>query len=125
MSLGTALCWIAWFFVIRNIDPSSGGLLGFTFFYLSLFLAVVGTFSVGGFLFRRAIMKKDEIVFRHVRHTFRQSIIVGILAVFALFLLGARLLTWWNGLLLVALLLIFEGIIFTKRKYRNVDYVKN
>lgn len=124
MSLGAIFCWIAWFFVILNISPEGAGFLGFSFFYLSLFLAIVGTFSVIGFLIRRMILKNDDITFRHVRKTFRQSIIIAFLIVLILFLLSKKLLTWWNAPLLIILFCIIEFVIFTNRKFRNVDYVK-
>lgn len=124
MTIGTCLCWIAWFFVILYSSPTEGNLLGLVFFYLSLFLAVVGTFSVIGFLIRRRMIKNDEIVFRHVRHTFRQSIIVALVIVIALILLSINYLTWWTGLLLALLFLFVEGILFTNRKYSNGDYVR-
>lgn len=119
MTIGTCLCWVAWFFVIFYTSPADGSLFGLIFFYLSFFLAIVGTFSVIGFLIRRLIIKNDEIVFRHVRHTFRQSIIIGILVIMALFLLSQGYLTWWTGLLLIVLFLFVEGILFTNRKYSN------
>lgn len=124
MTIGTLACWIAWFFVIGNISPAEAGILGFAFFYLSLFLAIVGTFSVAGFLTRRVIIKNDNIVFRHVHTTFRQSIIIASLIIISLLLLSQHLLAWWNALLLVALFFILEGMIFSNRKYRNLDYVK-
>jgi len=38
MILGTILCWVALSFVILNIDPFQDTGIGFTFFYISLFL---------------------------------------------------------------------------------------
>lgn len=124
MSIGTFLCWIAWLFVIWSLDPKQASALGLLFFYSSLFLAIVGTFSVIGFLFRRALIKQDEIIFRHVRRTFRQSVIIALLCVACLFLLSEQLLRWWNALLLVILAISIEGMLFTKRRYSNIDYVK-
>lgn len=122
MSIGTILCWVAWLFVVWSIDPSDAGTLGFLFFYISLFLAIVGSFSVFGFLVRRAIIKDDELVFRHVKRTFRQSIFVATLIVFVLFLLAEHLLTWWNLILLLGLCVFLEAIVFTNRKYSNTNY---
>ena len=123
MSIGTAICWIAWFFVINNIDPKQAGFAGYIFFYLSLYLALTGTFSVIGFLIRRRLVKSDEIAFHHVRHTFRQGMLISSLILVTLILLQERLLTWWNGILLVILFVILESIIFTNRKYKNKDFV--
>ncbi|MFA7653613.1 MAG: hypothetical protein WCX97_01025 [Candidatus Magasanikbacteria bacterium] len=122
MSLGTLICWGTWVFVILSLDPNSAGTLGLAFFYLSLFLALVGTFSVIVFLVRRAIVKNDEVIFRHVKKTFRQSVIFTTLIIFALFLLQEKLLTWWNGIILVVLFVILEAVIFTNRRYSNLEY---
>ncbi len=124
MSLCAVLSWVAWFFVVSNTNPNESGTVVFAFFYFSLFLAVVGTISVLGFLIRKAIIKNDEVVFRHVKKTFRQSIVIATLLIITLALLSQELLAWWNGLLLLILFFVLEGVIFTNRKYRNVDYVK-
>ncbi|MBI5728636.1 MAG: hypothetical protein HY983_00080 [Candidatus Magasanikbacteria bacterium] len=119
MSIATMMCWVAWFFVLNYTTPSGGGLLALFFFYCSLFLAIVGTFSVIGFLIRRFLVKDDEIVFRHVRRTFRQSLLLSTLVIFALMLLAARLLTWWNSIVLIIFFLFLEAVIFTNRKFHN------
>jgi len=123
MSLGTLICWGTWTFILFTLDPNSAGSLGILFFYFSLFLALVGTFSVIIFLIRRLIIKNDEVIFRHVKKTFRQSVIVAVLIIFALYLLQQHLLTWWNSILLVALFIVLEAVIFTNRRYSNADYV--
>ncbi len=121
MSIGAAICWGAWFFVINSIDPKQAGVAGFIFFYASLFLSLTGTVSVIGFLIRRRMIRLDEAVFHHVKRTFRQGILISLMIIFGLLLLQARLLTWWNGTLLLLLFFVMEGILFTKRKYNNKD----
>ena len=32
MSIGTVVCFVAWFFVILSLDPTQAGFLGFFFF---------------------------------------------------------------------------------------------
>ncbi len=125
MSIGTVICWVAWFFVLTGLDPNTAGLLGFLFFYSSLFLALVGTFSIIGFMVRRKILKDDELVFRHVKKTFRQGILLSTLVLTVLFLLQIQLLTWWVAILLAVLYAILESIIFTNRKYNNNDYLRH
>jgi hypothetical protein len=119
MSIGTLLCWGAWVFVLLTISPADAGLMGFFSFYLSFFLAVVGTFSVLGFAIRRAILRNDDIVFRHVRHTFRQSIFISTALIIILMLLSKGLLFWWNAAILLVFFLFIETIIFTNRKHSN------
>jgi hypothetical protein len=73
MSIGALICWLAWFFVLGSIDPTQAGFFGFLFFYASLFLALTGTFSVIGFLIKKIVLKNDQVIFHHVRSTFRQG----------------------------------------------------
>jgi len=119
MSVGALICWLAWFFVLSSMDPNEAGFFGFLFFYASLFLALAGTFSVIGFLFKKIILKNDQIVFHHVKSTFRQGMLVAMVIILGLILLQINLLTWWNGALLILLFAAVEGIIFTNRKYNN------
>ncbi len=123
MSIGTLFCWIAWGSVIYSFDPFAGGLIALSCFYTSLFLALLGTISVLGFLIRWLLIKQDEVVFRHVRRTFRQAIIVSSLTIVSLLLLHVDLLRWWNSLLLIVLGFLLEAVFFTNRKYRNPEYV--
>lgn len=124
MSLATGMCWVAWSAIIFSIDPQTASLMIFAFFYLSLFVALIGTISVIGFAIKRLIIKNDEIVFRHVKRTFRQSIIISSLMVLALILKQKDLLTWWNSIMLIILFSFLEGMVFTSRRYTNQDYVK-
>ena len=122
MSVGAAICWLAWFFVLGSVDPTQTGFFGFLFFYASLFLALAGTFSVIGFLIKKIILKNDQIVFHHVKSTFRQGMLIAGVIIFGLILLQTKLLTWWDGILLILLFAAIEGIIFTNRKYNNRDF---
>ncbi len=123
MSIGTLLCWLAWGSIIYSFDPNASGIVGPVFFYASLFLALLGTVSVIGFFVRWLLIKQDDIVFRHVRRTFRQAIIASSLSTLTFLLLHAGLLRWWNSILLLILGFLLEAVFFTSRKYRNQDYV--
>lgn len=59
MSALTAVCWGIFMFVAGLIDPVATNWLGFSLFYLSLFLALSGTFALFGFLFRLIALKKN------------------------------------------------------------------
>lgn len=124
MSLATLVCWMVWFLVVYIYNPATAGLIGFLLFYTSLFLSVLGTFSVIGFFIRGKIIKNDDIVFRHIKRTFRQGFFFGIFCIINLLLAQFRLLTWWNFILLLTTYIFLEGLIFTSRKYQNRNYVK-
>ena len=114
MALSTAFCWLAWAMVILYINPFQAGILGFLFFYVSLLLALIGTFSLAGFLIRIILIKK-EVISKLVGISFRQAILFAVLIVGLLFLQSKQLLTWWNILLLVLALTILEFFFISYR----------
>jgi hypothetical protein len=123
MSFGALVCWAAWMFVLDNIDPTQAGFFGFLFFYTSLFLALTGTCSVIGFLIKKMILKKDEVVFHHVKSTFRQGTLIALTVISGLILLQTNLLKWWSAIILIVFFSLIEGIIFTNRKYNNREII--
>ena len=107
MGLGALIAWGAWLFVIYGMNPEEAGILVFVFFYLTLFFALTGTFSVIGFFIRKLALK-NELAFRHVVVSFRQAILFSILIVGSLFLESRGLLTWWNVILFILILTVLE-----------------
>ena len=79
MGILTLICWLAWVVVLFFINPEKTGLIGFVLFYFSLFLAVLGTASVLGFVVRARLNKSP--VFKQVELAFRQGIWLGLLVV--------------------------------------------
>lgn len=123
MATGTVMCWVAWLFILFNIAPEQAGFLGFTFFYTSLFLGIVGVFSVIGFMIKKKKIDQEEIIFRQVKKTFKQGVLFGVFVVLSLILLQFNLLFWWNAILLALVYILLEGAIISGRKYSNRDYV--
>ena len=117
MTISAIFCWVIWVSVLYLIDPTQAGFLGFTFFYLSLFLSVVGTMSVMGLILRMKF-GKEELVFRTVTVSFRQATLLGLLVIGGLILKSQRILTWWNILFLVLALTVIEFFFISYAKKR-------
>lgn len=115
MTSATLLCWLAWFLVFFNINPFEAGLISFFAFYASLFLALVGTFTLIGFAWRVWIFKQDEPYFRQVQKTFRHGLLFSILLLITLFLQSQRLLNWWYIILLILAFAFLELFFLTKK----------
>ena len=113
MGFGTLLSWAAVGLIVTMVDPTETQAIVFGIFYASLFLALTGTFSIIGFASRVVVLKKYTFVSRQVGISFRQAIMLALLLVVALWLQGRSLLTWWNALLLVALLTVAESFFVT------------
>jgi len=107
MFFTTLVCWGVFAGVVFMIDPSTTNWPGFIMFYASLFLALIGSSAIIGFLFRFALFKQ-ELVFRAVSEAFRQSFLFAILILAALFLLSRHLFTWVNIVSLIVCLALFE-----------------
>lgn len=117
MIIGTVFSWLAWFLVVRYINPEQTGSLGFLFFYISLFLSLVGTFSLIGFL-ARFLLIKDKIIRNQLSISLRQSFLFTFLIIGLLFLQSKRLLTWWNIALLIMALTVLEFFLISYRSSR-------
>lgn len=120
MMLSTTLCWVSWAFVILNVDPYTSGLLGFAFFYISFFFALLGTSSLIVFGLYRLIIKPTQPMFRYVQSSFRTAFILSLLIIGSLFLSGAGYLKWWNVALLVGLSIV-TLIFFYMSKRSELD----
>lgn len=116
MSLGTILCWVTWWLLISGTDPTVAPWFVFFFFYASLFLALLGTFTLLGFLWRISQQKHEEVLFRHVRKTFRQGVFFAFLVSMALYLKSNDLFNWWSTLLLILFLVTAESIFLSRNK---------
>lgn len=124
-ALGTLVCWIAWVCVVFFIDPTQGGSIGPSLFFLSLYLAVFGLFLLVGFFLRLAI-HKHEPPFHHVGISLRQSFWLATLLVLSLVLQWNALFEWWIGVLLVVGFSVLEAFFLSRaidqRKHRRPQH---
>ena len=117
MILASILCWTAWGVVIINIDPFTDTGIGFSFFYVSLFFALLGTLSVFTFLIRQFTSREVLPMYRYVQRSFKDAFLFSIVLIVLLFLQGKAYLNWWNTLIfLIALIFIVSFNISTKKK---------
>jgi len=121
MSIMTAVCWTTWFFVLFTINPLITNWIGLLMFYSSIFLALVGTAALAGFVVRFVALKQ-ELAWRLVKEAFRQSFLFSILIVVSLVLLSKGLFSWLNLLFLVLGLSILEFFLISyARPNTNVN----
>jgi hypothetical protein len=109
------MCWAVFFFVLGTVNPEITNWVGFMLFYLSLFLSLVGTSAIIGFLVRFVGLKKT-LAFRSVAEAFRQSFLFSFLAVASLFLLSKNLFSWFNLVFLVIGLSVLEFFLISYKK---------
>ncbi len=113
MVFGTLLCWAAWLIVLFNIDPRASGGIGLASFLVSLFLGLLGTFALLGFLFRRAFLR-SAVAFDHIGVSVRQGMLLALVLVLALALKATGLYAWWVLVFLVAGISLLESFFLTR-----------
>lgn len=115
MSVLTIICWGALLLMLNLIDPSTTNWLGFSLFYLSLFLSLSGTTALIGF-FVRFVALRRSLVFYAVATAFRQSFLFALFITSSLFLFSMDLFTWLNIGLLLVVFAILELFIASYKK---------
>lgn len=100
MSVMTALCAVMFGYILFTVDPETTNSVGFTLFYLTLFLLVSGATAIIGFIIRFIIFRHD-LVINTVKIAFRQSFFFAGFIVAVLFLLSKNLLSWLNLAILI------------------------
>ena len=89
------------------MSPFLSGALALTFFYSSLFLAVMGTFALI-FYCLRLIIQKPENINRPLNASLRQGALLSVMICVGLAFQRLRVLTWWDALLLLMIVLMIE-----------------
>lgn len=119
----TLLAWFAFILVINSFDPQQANAVVFIFVYLSLFLSILGTLALLGFLLRKlwpmsffGRERKKELSAKLALKSFRQALIFSVVIILALILQAAELLNWWNILLLIIFATLVEFIILSFSK---------
>lgn len=105
--LATILGWASWIVVINNLSPFLSGYLALNLFYAALFVALTGTFSVLTYYLRMSLSSNKDR-FHHLNASLRQGSLFSIIFVVAMIFQRLRVLTWWDALLLVAIVVLIE-----------------
>jgi len=118
MILGSVLCWVSFFTVVFNVDPFTDAGIGFVFFYISLFFSLLGSLSLLVF-FVRSLFLKNVPMFRHVKKSFSDAVVISGILLVLLWLQAKSYLNWINfSALLILLVLIIS---FSKQKNVSIN----
>jgi hypothetical protein len=115
MLIVVAISWASWVMVLLAIDPFLTNWIGFSLFYGSLFLALLGTASLLGFIIRFVVLRQ-KLAFKVVSDAFRQSFFFSFFLLAILFLLSMELFSWLNLLFLISGLSVLEFFLISVRK---------
>lgn len=111
--IATALGWAGWIVVITNISPFISGYLALSFFYSSLFIALTGTFTILNYYLRVAI-SKGKNSYQHINTALRQGSLLSLMTIAGLVFQRLRVLTWWDALLILIIVLLVEYYFMAK-----------
>jgi len=103
----TMVCWLIWVVVIFQIDPFNAGVLGFIFFYLTLFFALVSGFAVLGLVFRRLFIRQG-VPEKQVSLALRQGVLFAILIIGSLIMSSFGTFSIFNTILFIGVLAALE-----------------
>lgn len=103
----TLISIVAFFGVVKFVDPEKSGFLGQLIFYGVLFFMLSGFFDLS-LLFLRKRLLGGEAAIGTLGLSFRQAILLAILCVVLLILQSFRMLFWWDGILAVAGIFLAE-----------------
>lgn len=106
ISIGTGLSVAAFISVIWFVDPFNSGLLQHFFFYLTLFLACLGVFTLSGILLRKKLA--PAMFAEQLSNSFRQGVLLSVLTTGLLLLQVSSLLFWWVALTVVLFIITVE-----------------
>lgn len=111
--IATLFSWGAWVLTLFSVDPNTSGSLGLSSFLVTLFVAVLGTVTVLGILFRRAV-SKNNVAYNVLGVSVRQGFFLSLILVGSLFLKTTEIFTWWSVLLLFGGLILLEYFFHSK-----------
>ncbi len=115
LSIGAATVfgWASFAVVLNKLSPFSSAPLSLILFYASLFFALTGTFTL--FLFyMRAWKARGEIHNTYLNTALRQGLLLSSMILLAIGFQRLRVLTWWDGILLLCIVLLIEFYFMAK-----------
>lgn len=106
--------WASWGVVVSKLSPFTTTSLALSLFYASLLIALAATFTLINYYLRTSL-KKNQLHINYINVALRQGFLLAIMVNVALAFQRLKVLTWWNGLLLLAVVLLVE-FYFTARE---------
>jgi len=105
--IATILSWSSFLLIINKLSPFISGYLALSFFYLSLFIALMGSFTLINY-YSRLIIKKENIELHDLNIAIRQSSLMSIFMCICLGFQRLRILNLWDAFLLLIIIVLIE-----------------
>ena len=111
--IASIMSLIGWVVVVMKLDPYESTGLALALFFLSLLVMLTCTFSILGFYLRKWLTG-NEVGLSYINTSIRQGLLLSLCTLVCLAFLMLGVLTWWNGLLVVAIVILLEFYITSK-----------
>jgi len=98
--------------ILNFTEPATATLVTFSFLYASLFIVVLGAFTVIGLVLRQWLWPALYVV--NLSNSFRQALLMAILVVVSALLLSQGILFWWVEGSLILFLIFLEAFLNLK-----------
>lgn len=105
--------WASWAVVLNKFSPYVSPAPAIFFFYASLFIALTATFALMGF-YLRIILSREEVYLQQINIALRQGVWLALLFCVGLIFQHLQVLTWWDGVLMVLILILLEFYFMAK-----------
>ena len=119
LAVSSLLCWIAFALTLVNTNPTQGGQPALLSLFFSLGFGMLGTLTIIGY-YARVWLHRNEVRYGLIRPAFRQAFLATGLVVGSLLLQSVRLLSWWDILLLVVIIGLFE--LYLRSNARRLNF---
>lgn len=94
VGIATLATWVLVSVIVLSVNPFAAQPAVLAVFYLTLFLALSGTFALIGFVLRLGLLRRDRLVSFQVFVSFRQAVLLAALSILLLFLRSVGRLNW-------------------------------
>ncbi len=119
MAAGTLVAFFGLGKILLTIKPEEAKLSDFVFLYLSLFLVLVGFFSLVGLFFRMYVLRRRDVMSREVKNSFRHALLLAGVAVSALGLSRHAPFRWWTSFVLIFIASLIEIVSLVIQRSRR------
>jgi hypothetical protein len=113
VGLSGLVSWSAFAIVLFKMNPLEAPGLPLGLFFITLFLSLLATFTIGGF-YIRYFFYRDEVYYKHLSVSFRQSFELTLVSILCLVMQIIGVLTWWSSLLLLGIMILIELYFFVR-----------
>lgn len=107
IGFGTLLACFAWGVVLVMMNPDESGWVGFTMFYVTFGMAIIGTLTILLSVMRIFALRR-KVVEREVRTSFRHAILLSLIVISSLALSAAGHFSTWYMLGFLAVSIAVE-----------------